>query len=350
METLQTLGIALGLASLAGLNLYLTVFATGLAVQLGWITLQPQYASLDILAHPAIVGIAGALYLVEFFADKVPWVDSLWDSVHTVIRPVGGAFLAVRVLGTTDPVFDVVIALLAGTASLMVHGVKAGTRLVANHSPEPFSNVALSVTEDVAVLGGLALINYDPLLALGVFALLLAAICYFGPMLFRAVKVNAWLLWRKIISPAGDHSAAELTASLPSDLHVIFHAANLLGEKIAWAVPCISGGARKIPANLHGFLVTTVEDPAKVWFVAKRGWRHIAEELDLATYKVVHEPKMLSDNLVLYSLEKNPKFLFLFDRTQGPLVEKVAAALQQRIASAAPKEPVASGEVPLSNV
>jgi hypothetical protein len=91
METLQTLGIALGLASLAGLNLYLTVFATGLSIQQGWVTLAPQYQQLDILAHPAIIAIAGVLYLLQFFADKVPWVDSLWDGIHTVIRPVGGA-------------------------------------------------------------------------------------------------------------------------------------------------------------------------------------------------------------------------------------------------------------------
>src|SRR6266550_419599 len=113
METLQTLGIALGLASLAGLNLYLTVFVTGLAIQQHWIDVAQTHPDLVILAHPAILVVSGALYLMQFFADKVPWVDSLWDAVHTVIRPVGGAFLAIRVLGTPDPVFDVIAALLA---------------------------------------------------------------------------------------------------------------------------------------------------------------------------------------------------------------------------------------------
>ena len=104
MEQLQLLGIALGLATLSGLNLYLTVFATGLAVQQHWITLAPQYQSLDILSHPAVLIISGTLFLLQFFADKIPWVDSLWDAVHTVIRPIGGAMLANRVLGTPDPV------------------------------------------------------------------------------------------------------------------------------------------------------------------------------------------------------------------------------------------------------
>src|SRR6266511_2542850 len=111
METLQTLGIALGLASLAGLNLYLTVFVTGLSIQQGWVTLAPQYQQLDILAHPAVIAIAGVLYVLQFFADKVPWVDSLWDSIHTVIRPVGGAFLALRALGPIDPTVEVIAAL-----------------------------------------------------------------------------------------------------------------------------------------------------------------------------------------------------------------------------------------------
>src|SRR5260221_6243739 len=103
MQVLQTLGVALGLASLAGLNLYLTVFVTGLAIQQQWIDVSQTYPELAILAHPAILIVSGILYLLQFFADKVPWVDSLWVAVHTFIRPVGGAFLAIHVLGKMDP-------------------------------------------------------------------------------------------------------------------------------------------------------------------------------------------------------------------------------------------------------
>jgi hypothetical protein len=336
MDTLQTLGIALGLATLAGLNLYLTVFVTGLAIQQHWIDITQTYPDLAILAHPAILIASGVLYGIEFFADKVPWVDSLWDAVHTVIRPVGGALLAIRVLGTPDPVFDVIVGLLAGGVSMIVHSAKAGTRLVVNHSPEPFSNIALSVTEDVAVLGGLALLKYNPVFALGAFVLLLASICWLAPKLFRATRVHLWLLWRKIVSPASDQTPPELGANLPADLDVIFHRANLLGEKIVWAVECISTSARRIPGNLFGYLVATAEEPGKVWFVAKSGWRKMAEELDLTTYKVVHEPKFVSENLVLYSLEKKPKYVFVFDRTQTALVKAVAASLQERIGSVKP--------------
>jgi hypothetical protein len=346
METLQTLGIALGLASLAGLNLYLTVFVTGLAIQQQWIDIAQTHPDLAILAHPAIIGISGALYLIEFFADKVPWVDSLWDTVHTVIRPIGGAFLAIRVLGRPDPVFDVIVALLAGSVSLMVHGMKAGTRLVANHSPEPFSNIALSVTEDVAVLGGLALIKQDPTLALVVFSILLLTIVYFGPKLFRAVKVNAWLLWKKVTSPAVDLLETDLPRTLPHELEIACHSASLLGEKIVWAVPCVVGNARPLASNLFGFLIATEGDPSRLAFVARRRWRKAVQQFDLTTYKLAHEPKFLSENLVLYSLEKKPKYIFLFARSQRPVVKAVAASLRDRLEAATPIPQVVELEPP----
>lgn len=336
METLESLAIALGLASLAGLNLYLTVFVTGLAIQQQWINVAQTHPDLAVLGHPAIIAVAGALYFLQFFADKVPWVDSLWDAVHTVIRPLGGAFLAIRVLGKPDPIFDVVAALLGGSVALIVHSAKAGTRLVANHSPEPFSNIALSVSEDVVVLGGLGLVRYsyvhhDPWLLLSVFGTIILCIVYFGPKLFRAAKVNAWLLWKKVTSPASDQLETELPKTLPHELEIACHSADLLGEKIVWAVPCVCGSARHLPANLFGYLIATEGDPTRLAFVAKRRWRKATIELDLKTYKLAHEPKFLSENLVLYSLEKKPKFVFLFARSQRPVVKVVAASLKERL-------------------
>ncbi|MCE9611747.1 MAG: DUF4126 domain-containing protein [Chthoniobacter sp.] len=341
MHTLQLLAVALGLASLAGINLYLTVFASGLAIQQHWIDVSQTYPELVILGHPAIVIISGVLFFLQFFADKVPWVDSLWDTVHTVIRPVGGAFLAIRVLGNPDPVFDVVAALLAGGVTLMTHSVKAGTRLVVNHSPEPFSNIAVSLTEDAAVLGGLALVKYsivhsDPWLLLSVFGTILLCIAYFGPKLFRAVRANAWLVWKKLSSPAADHVETELPATLPHELEIAFATVNPAREAIAWAVPCLSTSARNIPGNCFGYLVATKEPTPKLVFLAKRRFRHLAEELDLTTYKVAHEPKFLSENVVLYSLEKKPKYVFAFARSQRPLVKGIATSLRMRLGFLAP--------------
>jgi len=333
MEILQTLGIALGLASLAGLNLYLTVFVTGLAIQQQWIDVAQTYPELAILAHPAILAISGTMYVLQFFADKVPWVDSLWDAVHTFIRPVGGAFLAIRVLGSPDPMFDVIVALLAGGATFATHTMKAGTRLVVNHSPEPFSNIALSFAEDAAVIGGLVLIQQDPVLALIVFSLVLLAIAYFGPKLFRAAKVQAWLIWKKLTSPASDHLETELPKTLPHELDIALFSVNLERDPVAWAVPCVSTSAKRIPGNLFGHLVATETQTGRVAFVAKKRWSQVAEEIVLERYKVAHEPKFLSENVVLYSLEKKPKYVFVFARSQRPVVKALVASLQERLAA-----------------
>src|SRR5947207_4278002 len=202
MEKLDLLAVALGLAALAGVNLYLTVFATGLAIHLHWITLAPQYQSLEILGNPWIISIAGVLYLLEFFADKIPWVDSIWDAVHTVIRPIGGALLAIQVLGHPSPPLTVIVALLAGGTSLIAHTAKAATRLASNTSPEPFSNIGLSLGEDIAVLGGLALVHYNPVLALSIFALAIATFLDFAPKILRAMRTKIWRALKKLNGPA----------------------------------------------------------------------------------------------------------------------------------------------------
>lgn len=195
MQILQHLGLALGLATLSGLNLYLTVFLAGILMHFNLLHLADQYQDLAALGHPWVIAVAGGLYVVEFFADKVPWVDSLWDSVHTIVRPAGGTLLALQALGDMPPHMQVIAGLLAGGAALTTHTAKAGTRLLANHSPEPVSNVALSLSEDAAVVGGSALTFLMPVAALIVFAVVLAALWLFLPKLFRVLKTSARAIW-----------------------------------------------------------------------------------------------------------------------------------------------------------
>jgi hypothetical protein len=202
VERLDLLAVALGLATLAGVNLYLTVFATGLAIHFHWINLAPQYQSLEVLGNPWIIGIAGALYFLEFFADKIPWVDSIWDAVHTVIRPIGGALLAIQVLGHPSPALTIIVALLAGGTSLLTHTAKAATRLASNTSPEPVSNIGLSLGEDAAVLGGLTLVNLSPLLALIIFRIAIVAFFYFARKILRSIKNKIGGARKKLDEPA----------------------------------------------------------------------------------------------------------------------------------------------------
>src|SRR5215469_4998777 len=270
VERLDLLAVALGLAALAGINLYLTVFATGLAIHFHWITLAAQYQSLEVLGNPWIISIAGVLYFLEFFADKVPWVDSMWDAVHTVIRPIGGALLAIQVLGHPGPAFTVIVALLAGGTSLIAHTAKAATRLASNTSPEPFSNIALSVGEDAAVLGGLALVHFNPLLALIIFLIGIGAFFYFAPRILRAIKAKIWFAWKKLNGPADRDVPVQLPITLPLRLASAFNHENVLGETIAWTARCISGRSRRIPANLSGALVATREEPRKLIFVTSK--------------------------------------------------------------------------------
>ena len=346
MDKLNLLGVALGLAYLAGINLYLTVFATGLAIHFHWITLAPAYQSLEVLGGPAVIIIAGILYFLEFVADKIPWMDSAWDAVHTVIRPIGGALLAIQALGHPSPAFTVVVGLLGGGTSLIAHTAKATTRLTANTSPEPFSNVALSFAEDAAVLGGLALIHFNPLLALLIFALAIIAFFYFAPKILRTMKAKIWLAWKKLNGPADFDLSAKLPVALPGRLAAIFNRQNLLGETIAWAAPCVSGRGRRILPNLFGALIATNEEPRKVHFVARKNGRPFSQTIDLEGSMVSHEPKFLSENLIIFpAAGKGPKYLFLFPRPHSTLVERISEYFRERLSDNAGAAPPARSDL-----
>jgi hypothetical protein len=332
MERLHLLSVALGLAALAGLNLYLTVFATGLAIHYHWITLGPPYQSLAVLGDPVVLVISGTLFVLEFFADKIPWVDSIWDAVHTIIRPIGAVLLAIQVLGHPSPAFTVVVALLAGTTALAAHTAKATTRLVTNTSPEPFSNIGLSLGEDAAVIGGLALMYHHPLVALAIIAAALGAFFYFAPRVLRATKVKLWLIWRKLNEPAGIRAPEKLPLDLPSSLAPIFSKHNLLSETMAWAVPCVSGGGRRIPPNIFGALVATNEEPRKLTFIGRKAGRGIAQTIELEGVTFTRESKFLSENLNLTSPDgRTAKHRFIFPRSRANEVEKITDVLNQNV-------------------
>lgn len=331
MPKLDLLSVALGLAALAGVNLYLTVFATGVAIHFHWITLAPQYQSLEILGNPWIITIAGILYFLEFFADKIPWFDSAWDAVHTVIRPIGGALLAIQVIGHPSPVLTVIVALLAGGTSLIAHTAKAATRLASNTSPEPFSNIGLSLGEDAAVLGGLALVHFNPVLALIIFVIGIAAFFYFAPKILRAMKAKIWLAWKKINLPAYSERNARLPVTLPAKLTSVFAHENILGETVAWAVRCIGGRGRRIPANLFGALVATTEEPRRLIFVARKGGHPFTRMIDLEDSVITHEPRFLFESLVISPpAGKGPKYSFIFPRSDAGLVEEIVQYLRER--------------------
>jgi hypothetical protein len=174
MGIFEQLGAALGLASLAGINLYLTAFVAGLAIRFNWIDLAAAHENLAVLGNEWVLVTAGILTVVEFFADKIPWLDSGWDALQTLLRPAGGVLLGMAALGDMDPAALAIGGLLSGGASLTMHAAKAGTRLVLNMSPEPVSNSVASVAEDGLVIGGLTLTAFFPVIAFFFFVVLLA--------------------------------------------------------------------------------------------------------------------------------------------------------------------------------
>jgi len=165
VSAVELIALASTVSLLAGWRLYLVTFAVGLAMKLGWVALPDQLHALDVLANNWIIGVAAIGAIAEFFADKVPWIDSAWDAIHSVVRPVGGALLSMAIIDGGDPKWQVASFLLGGGAALLAHAGKAGARAMVNASPEPFSNIAVSTTEDVATVGLLGLAIANPIAA-----------------------------------------------------------------------------------------------------------------------------------------------------------------------------------------
>jgi hypothetical protein len=165
MSAAEIVALAASVSLLAGWRLYLVVFVTGLGMRYGWVALPDQLRALDVLANNWIIGIAGVGAIAEFFADKIAWVDSAWDAIHSVIRPLGGALLSLAIVDSADPAWQVASFLLGGGAAFFAHAGKAGARTLVNASPEPFSNVVVSTGEDVATAGLLALAIANPIAA-----------------------------------------------------------------------------------------------------------------------------------------------------------------------------------------
>jgi hypothetical protein len=199
MEWVQShiaeLAMSAAMAWGAGLRLYLVVFLVGLLGKFDYI---PLPDALKILSNPLVLGAAGFMTFIEFFADKIPWLDSAWDAVHTFLRIPAGAALAAGMLGDSGEGVAMAAALIGGTLAAGTHFGKAGTRAAVNTSPEPFSNVAVSLAEDTAVAGGLALAIANPwvfLALLVVFVILLVLLIRFLLKGLRAIirKVSNWL-------------------------------------------------------------------------------------------------------------------------------------------------------------
>jgi len=184
-EWITTLGTAMGSAWLSGINLYATVVTLGLLERFQLVKLP---GSLNMLGEWWMIALAGTFYLIEFVADKIPAVDSAWDAIHTFIRVPAGAILAASAFAEFDPAVKFIAMIAGGGIALSSHGTKAATRLAANTSPEPFSNMALSLSEDLFTFGSAIMLAFFPLIIL-IFVLIFAiAVIWLSPKIIRALR------------------------------------------------------------------------------------------------------------------------------------------------------------------
>lgn len=341
METIQLLGSAMGIGLVSGLNLYLTVITVGLGIRVDLIVLSPQFSKLEILASPYVLIAATVLVLLEFFADKIPWVDSIWDVVHTFIRPIGAATIGATAIGSVDPE-TVLIAVLCGGVALTGHSAKAGTRLLVNHSPEPLSNIVLSLVEDLLAIVGTWLAINHPVIMLILVLLFLLTFAWFVPKAFRLMRVEytaALALLKKLylitrayivsyrqrrLVAAGtnlnipvqaysepqtaDSSVKHWSEGVPEHyLHYLDQ--NLPQEDVSSCIRCVAGKGIKGLRHSVGYL--QVRDN-ELLFVTRRSFRFRKYQIDRKTIEDVQiKKRILLDRLVLRANTKQQTF-FIF--------------------------------------
>jgi len=184
-QLISTLALTMGTAWASGINLYATLATLGILGVTGNIVLPEQ---LHVLQEPVVIGASCFMYFVEFFADKTPGLDTGWDVIHSFIRIPAGAMLAAGAVGNANPAVVITAGILGGAISTTSHTLKAGSRVLINTSPEPFSNWAASLVEDIAVFAGMYTALHHPLLFLGLFVLFILFCIWFLPKLWKAIK------------------------------------------------------------------------------------------------------------------------------------------------------------------
>ncbi len=299
------LGSLLGVSFLAGIRLYATVLACGLGIRYGLIILPGHMSELNMLAQPPVLIVVGVLCVVEFLADKVPWVDSTWDSIHTIIRPVGATLLAMEATAGVrlDPILSLQILLLCGGLSLSSHSVKSVVRLMVNQSPEPFSNFFISAGEDVFVVGGIWFSINHPILTLSFVVIFMLAFIFFTPRLYRCLIIESsaiLALIRKLsgTAPKAPETLAQHDGSIAGFVDYL-HNKNLIQDNNVPFLHCISGKGVKIGRNYRGLLCMTGD---KLIFVCKKAFRFNHTEIPMADIRDTrYKTGLLFDTLSIYA-------------------------------------------------
>jgi hypothetical protein len=255
MEAIAHLGSILGLSFISGINLYATVAMTGICVRTGLVTgLPPEF---QVFANEAVIFVALLLYTVEFFMDKIQGLDTLWDSLHTVIRPLGGAFIALMQVGEASAAVEVIVFLVGASMASAAHATKAGTRLVINTSPEPVSNVLVSLGEDIGVIGFSYLALAYPKLTFFLTIIFLVLIIIFLPILLRTFRMLLGSFFFRIKAFFIRDIRKSRLLSLPLSLDTFFDDQKEKDEEIIWAGKAYAGRVPSVRRSSRIYLVIT---------------------------------------------------------------------------------------------
>jgi hypothetical protein len=329
-DTIQTLGSALGLGFLAGIRLYATVLGLGLAIRFGILHLSQSMSGLNVLAETPVLLIAGVGFLAEFFADKIPWLDSAWDGLHTFIRPVGAVFLGATALGHVDPVTQMAVGLLAGGVALTGHSAKAATRFTVNHSPEPFTNIGLSLLGDMAVPAGLWLTFEHPEIMLGAVIVFLIVFAAVAPRVLRFLRLE-WLAvrslfrkrtglrWRTLPDNVSPNLMRVLSHVEPRVVHVPLKLATAVKAKRNWqpsvGVYCAAAkGVRGLRAS-SGYLCA---GPDELAFVTRRFFRNRVHTIPVSEIREARlQPRTFVDQLEIEREDGRTEMFDVFKRGVG---------------------------------
>lgn len=348
MEMLSLLGSTMGLGFVSGLNLYAAVLSVGLGIRLGLIQPYPGISHLEVLTSPYVLAIAGVLYLVEFFADKIPWVDSVWDTFHTLIRPIGAAAISATAIGSVDPATKTMVILLSGGVAFSGHSTKAGTRVAVNHSPEPFSNSVLSLFEDGVAIAGTWLAVTHPIIMLGIVTVFLILFAWLSPKLFRLLRVEliatlslAKKLWPSkrayvlrgtdgstlpmgIGNELGSGSNTNALIEAMPERHNEYWQSNFHSQPI-FCIRCVAGKGVKGLRNSVGYLRLTNDD---LVFLTRRLFRFGTNRIDLNSIQDLRFKKGLLLDRVSWRTDKKQQ-TFLFFKHKLNHGQEVLSILQQ---------------------
>jgi hypothetical protein len=298
-------------------------------------------AQLRILAEPMVLIAAGVACAIEFFADKVPWVDSVWDSFHAFIRPIGAVVVSAAVLGSFDPVLKVTLIVLCGGVAFASHSSKAATRLLVNHSPEPFSNIAISLAEDALIPFGVWLSLRHPQIVLGLVLTFLAIFFWVAPKVFRVVRLQfvALMIWLGVgehtkQNEANEENFASLNPEAAAALKIIArHAAPIVAsdaEKVRRALrldaPAVGIRAAATDSirglgNSIGYLVIEADDLA---FVVRRGLRQRVHRIKFADMEQAQWKRGLLMNRLVLPTTRGEQAFYVFKDVEIPRIPPIA--------------------------